>query len=56
MINSGPIGVSLDATNLRYYSTGLFSNCTFETNHAVLLVAVTKKYWKINNSWGTVWG
>ncbi len=32
------------------------NNCKKNLNHGVLLVANTKKYWRIKNSWGTDWG
>ena len=55
-INSSPVSVTVDATNWSRYSSGVFSNCGANINHAVLLVGVAGGNWKIKNSWGTGWG
>lgn len=55
-IQSRPLSVTVDATNWSRYSSGVFSNCAANINHAVLLVGMSSSYWKIKNSWGTGWG
>lgn len=55
-INSGPISVTVDATNWSPYRSGVFNNCAVSINHAVLLVGVVGGNWKIKNSWATSWG
>jgi cathepsin L len=57
----GPISVAVDATKWGPYESGIFSSCpkyysVSQINQAVLLVGVTKTFWKIKNSWGTGWG
>lgn len=51
-----PVSVAVDATNWSSYKTGLFSNCSTNLNHGVLVVGGNSSYWKIKNSWGTGWG
>ena len=51
-----PISVAVDATNWSSYKSGVFTNCSTRLNHGVTLVGVTDQYWKIKNSWNTVWG
>lgn len=52
-----PLAVAVDATNWGSYSSGVFSNCGAQVNHAVLLTGFDKyQNWFIKNSWGTSWG
>lgn len=58
-----PVTVGVAANAWGLYSSGVlsFEECDAEINHAVLLVGygTDKKhgdYWKIQNSWGTMWG
>ena len=55
-INSRPMSVCVDASNWSRYSSGVFSNCASQINHAVLLVGIVNNTWKIKNSWGSGWG
>jgi len=61
-IQSGPVTISVDATNWHLYKSGIFtpSDCGAEVNHAVTLVGYGEenghKYWTVRNSWGTTWG
>lgn len=58
----GPLVVGLDASNLHFYDSGLFDNCTTKpnVNHALALVGLVEKddrlAWKIQNSWGSDFG
>ncbi|KAM3147598.1 hypothetical protein pb186bvf_000405 [Paramecium bursaria] len=52
-----PLTVAVDATNWSRYSSGVFSNCAKQLNHAVLLVGFNAdNTWIVKNSWGTGWG
>lgn len=51
-----PVSVAVDATNWSSYTSGIFSNCDTNVNHAVIVVGVNSTVWKIKNSWGTGWG
>lgn len=43
----------MDATNWRFYSSGVFSDCKKYLNHGVVLVGINKNgVWKVRNSWG----
>lgn len=53
---SRPLGVGVDARGWGKYSSGVFSDCGTDLNHALLLVGVASTYWHIKNSWGTSWG
>ena len=59
----GPIVVTLNANNLKHYSSGIINMpfCSRLTNHAVLAVGYgTDKsgvdYYIVKNSWGESWG
>jgi len=64
LATTGPVAVSLDASELHSYDTGVFSGCGKDSiiNHAVLAVGYGldaksgKLYWTIRNSWGQHWG
>ena len=51
-----PVAVAVDASNWSFYTSGVFSNCGSDVNHAVVLVGHTNSHWIIRNSWGTNWG
>jgi C1A family cysteine protease len=51
-----PIAVNVDATNWQLYESGIFDQCTTNTNHVALAVGFGDGYWLIKNSWGTGWG
>jgi cathepsin L len=58
----GPIAISVDATNLARYSSGIYKGCkeSSDINHAVVLVGYGEekgtKYWLVRNSWGSSYG
>ncbi|KAI1301730.1 Cathepsin S [Halotydeus destructor] len=59
----GPLSVSVDATYLQHYSSGVYDSliCSTNVNHAVNIVGygVTDKgkmYWTVRNSWAADWG
>ncbi len=70
LIERGPLSVLLDATELSYYKSGIWSGyingtspllgCKSNLDHAVLLVGYGSdngvNYWTIKNSWGEKWG
>lgn len=54
-----PISTAIRATNLQFYSQGVYNNCirTEQFNHAVLLVGFNSSIgYKFKNSWGSTWG
>ncbi|GKD29066.1 senescence-specific cysteine protease SAG39-like protein [Tanacetum coccineum] len=57
-----PVSVTFDASNFRFYSSGVFSGtCDTRLNHAVTAVGYGTtddgmKYWLVKNSWGADWG
>jgi len=61
-VQSGPVAVSVDATNWEYYDGKVFmaEDCGAIINHAVTLVGYGTEdgvpYWLIRNSWGAHWG
>lgn len=56
LVSKGPVIVGIDASNMMFYKSGIFSNCGNEINHVVLLVGYTENEWIIKNSWGAKWG
>ena len=60
--SKGAVSVSVYATKLRNYKSGVYTGCKSvkEGNHQVLAVGWGtengKKYWLVKNSWGTNWG
>jgi hypothetical protein len=50
-LTARPISVAVDASNWSAYQSGIFNRCGTMLNHGVLLVGVTKDYWRIKNSW-----
>ena len=59
VLNGGTLAVSLDATNIGQYKSGIFSNCPSPTaTHAMQIVGVNvlEGYWIVRNSWGATWG
>jgi len=60
-IARGPTSVSVTAGNPVFgnYKEGVINDakgCGTQTNHAVLAVGYTSKYYIIKNSWGLTWG
>ncbi len=51
-----PVVIGVDASNWSPYSSGIYTDCTTNIDHAVLLVGYTSNYWIIKNSWSTGWG
>merc|ERR1712224_39511 len=51
-----PVSVCVDAESWQNYGGGIFSNCGYSLDHAVLAVGYDSSSWKIKNSWGTGWG
>lgn len=53
-----PVSVSIDATNIQSYKSGIFAdkNCGTSLNHGVLLTAYDSNVWYVKNSWGQSWG
>lgn len=71
LVNTGPLSVLLDATQLQYYKEGIWVGHIDSSpellgcsktylNHAVLLVGYgvedNNDYWIVKNSWGEKWG
>ncbi|XP_060523576.1 procathepsin L-like [Cylas formicarius] len=59
----GPITAAMDASNLQFYSNGVYRDdeCSPNyVNHGVLIVGygneAGRDYWLIKNSWGSSWG
>lgn len=56
-LNSVPLAIAVDASNWSQYSSGIFSNCASNINHAVVAAGyVSGSHWIVRNSWGTRWG
>jgi len=62
-IAKGPVAISIDASTLSQYSSGIFDGCNMESpdiDHGVQLVGYGSEdgqdYWIVRNSWGTGWG
>lgn len=51
-----PVSVCVDAEQWSYYTGGIYSNCGYSLDHAVLAVGYDSSSWKVKNSWGTGWG
>lgn len=71
LYSRGPLSVLLDATQLQFYSSGIWDGHVSATsaalgchssslNHAVLMVGYGKEndtpFWTVKNSWGEGWG
>lgn len=62
LIQDGPVVVAVDANNWFNYDSGIFDSCDKDAilGHAVLAKGygtdVAKRYWLIQNSWGSGWG
>jgi len=59
---TGPVAVSVGASDWNSYGSGIFNSCEKDVtvNHAVTLIGYGvdngEKYWNIKNSWGLTWG
>ena len=57
-----PVSITLDASAMQLYRSGIITSCTEYINHAVLAVGYDVeeesgiKYWIVKNSWGEDWG
>jgi len=62
LYNIGPIAIAIDASGdaFRFYKSGIYDNCGYNLNHAVLLVGYgiedEQEYYTIKNSWGETYG
>lgn len=62
LVSAGPLAVAVAASSWHNYDSGIFSGCqsNYVVDHAVTLVGYgkerRKKYWKIKNSWGDLYG
>ena len=63
-VNQNPVGVFLDASDMQFYSSGIYddSKCSNNSsNHSMVVVGYgdlgdKKLYWTVENSWGVNWG
>lgn len=58
---AGPVSVAIDANNIMYYQTGVFTSyCGTGLDHGVTLVGYGvhngQDYWLVRNSWSADWG
>jgi len=68
LVEYGPVAVSAAGRAWALYEKGIFDGCKPDIviDHAVVLIAfgtvvdkeanTTKKFWKVQNSWGSTWG
>jgi len=59
-LEKGPMAISLAATTLTSYRSGILTNCgDRDMNHSVTLVGYgtnSTEFWTLKNSWGQNWG
>jgi C1A family cysteine protease len=55
-VNARPVAVAVDAENWQFYSGGVFSDCSTNLDHGVLLIGYDATALIVKNSWGTGWG
>lgn len=53
---SVPVAVMVDASNMQFYSYGVFTNCGTVLNYNMLLVTLINGEFSLKASWGTSWG
>jgi len=66
LLNVGPLAIGISSDTLHYYQGGIIDlpdelcSSSNEGDHAVTIVGYGeengKEYWKIQNSWGNLWG
>lgn len=61
-LNTQPLTVALDASQLQFYSSGIYNGpcSTTRITHFMTLIGYgtynNNAYWRLENSWGTNWG
>lgn len=55
-LHSNPISVIVDASNMQFYHSGIFTNCGTTLNYNMLLTASIDTYFRLKSSWGPQWG
>ena len=57
-LQSSPLAVAVEAYYWQFYSSGVFSNCGYWLDHAVVLVGadLNNGHWTVKNSFGKDWG
>ena len=57
LLKLGPISGSVNANNMQFYTSGVFSQCGTEPNHGMTIVGMDADgNWIVKNSWGPGWG
>lgn len=58
LINDSPVVSTIDGTNLRFYHSGVFDDCSgySRTNFNMLVTGYSEDYWELKTPFGTNWG
>ncbi|KAL4441769.1 hypothetical protein ABPG74_008766 [Tetrahymena malaccensis] len=58
VLSKQPVSISIDASKLQNYQSGILKKCSkkIDLDHEVLAVGYTPDYFILKNSWGTDWG